>query len=423
MKSIIFFVLIVFTFGNINGQIENKGLYTPQKVKYYSDYLNFMNDDGKSRVDMFIHVPFQEIQFIRTAKGYEGGYSVTISLYSEGGETLLLEKMWSEKIETGSFEDVSSIGNYNISYRSIQLEPGKYLVKTTVMDKDSRKEFVTSKDFIVKDFSVKPAISDIMLVSQKTEVEGQNKIVPNVTGNISGSTDGINIYFELYSDSLAAYNIDYIINKKSGEELYSNTGEQQLNKNVTKISYNINDLELGLGKYTLILNLRDENGEIVASNTREFYSRWKGLPSMVDDIDKVISQVLYIAAPDEMSYMQAGENEEEKTKRFIDFWKAKDPSPGNDENEVFDEYFSRVTFANENFSHYLEGWRSDRGMVFITLGTPNNIDRHPFEYDSKPYEVWQYYELNRSFTFVDQTGFGDYRLITPLYGDMFRYRY
>jgi len=69
------------------------------------------------------------------------------------------------------------------------------------------------------------------------------------------------------------------------------------------------------------------------------------------------------------------------------------------------------------------GWRSDRGMVYTILGTPNNIDRHPFEYDSKPYEVWEYYDLNRSFVFLDQTGFGDYRLITPLTGDMYRYRY
>lgn len=423
MKSIIFFVMVIFTFGNLHGQVENKELYAPKEVKYYNDYLNFMNENGQTRVDMFIQVPFGEVQFIRTAKGYEGGYSVTISLYTGDEKVLFLEKMWSEKLETGSFEQASSKDNYNITYRSFQLEPGKYLVKSTIMDKDSRKEIVTSKDFIVKDFSPKPAISDIMLVSQKTVVEGHSKIVPNVSGNISGSSNGINLYFELYSDSITTYDIDYIISKKSGEEIYSNTMVQQLNKKVTQIFYTINDLEPGLGKYILTVNLKDGNGKIAASGTKEFYSRWKGLPSMVDDIDKVISQVIYIATPEEMDYMEAGENEDEKTKRFIEFWKSKDPSPGNDENEVFNEYFARVTYSNESFSHYIEGWRSDRGMVFITLGTPSNIDRHPFEYDSKPYEIWQYYELNRSFTFVDQTGFGDYKLVTPLYGDLLRYRY
>ncbi|MEJ2493473.1 MAG: GWxTD domain-containing protein, partial [Ignavibacteriaceae bacterium] len=140
-------------------------------------------------------------------------------------------------------------------------------------------------------------------------------------------------------------------------------------------------------------------------------------------IDKAITELVYIASPEEIGKMEDGKNEKEKTKRFLEFWKTKDPSPGNEQNEVFEEYYRRVDYSNKNFSQYMDGWRSDRGMVYIILGAPNNIDRHPFEYDSKPYEVWQYYELNRSFVFVDETGFGDYRLTTPLYGDLFRYRY
>ena len=62
------------------------------------------------------------------------------------------------------------------------------------------------------------------------------------------------------------------------------------------------------------------------------------------------------------------------------------------------------------------------GMVFIVLGMPDNIDRHPFDPDSKPYEIWQYYNLNRSFGFKDTTGFGDYRLMNPLDFDYVRGR-
>jgi GWxTD domain-containing protein len=423
MKSIIFLVLFIFITGNITGQVENSGIHTPKNPKYNYDYLNFAGNDKQTRVDMFIQVPFQEVQFIRTANGYEGGYSVTISIYSEDGETLLLEKMWSEKIVSGSFEESSSKDNFNITFRSFQMDPGKYYIKNTIMDKDSRSEYSTGKEFVVIDFSKRPSISDIMLVSQRTVVDSQNKIVPNVSGNVSGVSNGINLFFELYSDSLKVYRIKYKITNREDEEVYSNSIDQYLNKDLTQIYYTIKDLKLGLGKYKLTLDLLDENGDVIASNSKGFYSRWEGLPSAVDDIDVAIAQVIYIATPEEMEFMESGENEDEKTKRFLSFWKAKDPSPGNEENEVFDEYYARVSYSNENFSHYIDGWRSDRGLVFITLGAPNNIDRHPFEYNSKPYEVWQYYDLNRGFTFVDHTGFGDYRLVTPLYGDLFRYRY
>ena len=60
------------------------------------------------------------------------------------------------------------------------------------------------------------------------------------------------------------------------------------------------------------------------------------------------------------------------------------------------------------------------GMIYIVLGPPDNVDRHPFEYDSKPYEIWYYYDINRSFYFLDETGFGDYRLLNRNY-DWFRY--
>ena len=55
------------------------------------------------------------------------------------------------------------------------------------------------------------------------------------------------------------------------------------------------------------------------------------------------------------------------------------------------------------------------GMVYIIFGEPSEIERHPLEMDTKPYEVWNYFELNREFIFVDYSGFGDYRLITPIW--------
>jgi len=62
-------------------------------------------------------------------------------------------------------------------------------------------------------------------------------------------------------------------------------------------------------------------------------------------------------------------------------------------------------------------------MVFITFGPPSSVERHPLDMDSKPYEIWQYYELNRSFVFLDQTGFGDYHLVNPDYSSWPGYRY
>jgi len=240
-----------------------------------------------------------------------------------------------------------------------------------------------------------------MLIAQMTNVEGKNKIVPNVSRNVSENKNEINIFFEIYSDSSTDCQIEYFITNKDKKILYERSGKQSMNEGKTQVFYTFSDSTLlNIGNYILTVRLKDANENILASTSKTFYSRWVGLPATVDNIDKAIDQMIYIANPNEIEYMENGKDEEEKTKRFVEYWKTKDPSPGNEENEVFQEYYGRVNFANEQFSHYREGWQSDRGMVFIILGPPNNVDRHPFEYDSKPYEIWQYYEINRSFPFL-----------------------
>ena len=55
-------------------------------------------------------------------------------------------------------------------------------------------------------------------------------------------------------------------------------------------------------------------------------------------------------------------------------------------------------------------------LILIKFGFPDDVERHPFDINSVPYEIWRYYTLQRIFVFVDQTGFGDYR-IAPEYLD------
>ena len=111
------------------------------------------------------------------------------------------------------------------------------------------------------------------------------------------------------------------------------------------------------------------------------------------------------------------ESSESETKRnlFVQFWKKRDPSPETENNELMIEYYRRIQYSNEHFATFQEGWKADMGMVFILFGHPNDIERHPFDINSKPYEIWYYYDINRNFVFKDFSGFGEYRLVTPLY--------
>ena len=160
--------------------------------------------------------------------------------------------------------------------------------------------------------------------------------------------------------------------------------------------------------------------EISGSQTlaeKNFNLKWTDMPVTINDMDLAISQTLYIATSDEFKRLKAAKTREEKEKRFMEFWRSKDPSPNSGQNELMQEYYARIATANERYSHHFPGWKTDMGMIYIIFGDPSSIDRHPFVSNSKPYEIWEYYDINRRFVFVDNSGFGDYKLTTPIWDD------
>jgi GWxTD domain-containing protein len=94
------------------------------------------------------------------------------------------------------------------------------------------------------------------------------------------------------------------------------------------------------------------------------------------------------------------------------FWQANDPTPGTLRNENREFFYQRVLQADEQFSIHkrMQGWKSDRGRIFIKYGQPDQIASDTFPIGRPPSITWHYFHLNRSFVFVDERGFGQYTL-------------
>jgi len=56
---------------------------------------------------------------------------------------------------------------------------------------------------------------------------------------------------------------------------------------------------------------------------------------------------------------------------------------------LISKYYNRVQEANTLFSSYLEGWKTDRGMIYIIFGPPNHVFR------ATNIENWTYGEVSR----------------------------
>jgi len=408
----------------IHAQVTSRLRGTQQKrEKFYVGILDFSTGQQDSTlVNVFLQVPYNEVQFYKTGSEFTASYSISIAIMDDDQENLISEKLWDEKIVSSNFNETASRKNFNISLKSFTLKPDDYFVRITIDDNNSKNNYVIEREIEVREFSDKLDLSDVMLVANQTRVGKDTKFVPNVSRNIFAGKTGVPFYYEIYSAEKGSGRVIYSITDIKDKVVFKDTTMVELNKGKTSVFYTAMDTTLSLGTYTISIDAKnlsdDESGEI----TGKFVSRWAGVPSNVTDLDLAVEQLVYIATPSQLDYIEDAPNREEKIKRFSKFWKQRDPNPGNEENQAFDEYYRRIGFANDNFTHYVDGWKTDMGMVYVVLGPPDNIEHHPFDADQKPYQVWQYYSYNSAFTFLDTTGFGDYRLTNPLDFDYVRGR-
>jgi GWxTD domain-containing protein len=188
--------------------------------------------------------------------------------------------------------------------------------------------------------------------------------------------------------------------------------------NRTSAIWQIDTLSIAPDQYLLTVeatgNSKADSGKSFrASVSRGCIVRMKNMPLFITDIDKATEQLQYIAKSSEIDHIREATTPDEKRKRFLEFWSKHNPDPNASNNELMEEYYSRVEYADKNYANHMEGWKTDRGMIFIQFGPPQNIERHPFNSDNKPYEIWYYYEQNREFLFIDEIGLGDYRIVYP----------
>jgi GWxTD domain-containing protein len=127
--------------------------------------------------------------------------------------------------------------------------------------------------------------------------------------------------------------------------------------------------------------------------------------------------VVYIIDDAERGAYLGLKTDEERNDFIQSFWDRRNPTPGSAGNAFEEEHYRRIGYANQHFAgDGIEGWRTDRGHIYIVYGPPDEIDSHPTPAEGTvAKELWLYRQIeglgdNLTFTFADRTGHGDYRL-------------
>lgn len=97
-------------------------------------------------------------------------------------------------------------------------------------------------------------------------------------------------------------------------------------------------------------------------------------------ITDLVQPLLYISKPSEIEEISQADNPKLSMDRFwLDVTGSKERALA-----AIRRFFRRVTESNELFTNYKQGWKTDRGMVYIIFGKPHNVSRTAFQ------ETWTY---------------------------------
>lgn len=418
--------LIWFLFGAvIHAQVEySAGVNALGNIINFSiDYANYKSTvPAKTRVDVFVQVPYTSIQFVKKENVYQATFDVTLTFLDESKKNILFERIWKERVKSSDFNQTLSKNNFNLSYKSYDMNPGKYFLKCMIEDSDSRRMSSKEIPLTVRSISDTLGISDVMFISAMVKDSTGEKIIPNVSTYVNNKTNSLSFFFNIYSNKDQDVFLEYSMNDLKNNKSFKQDDPRSLKAGSNLIKHTISNASFSLGDYSLKVTLKNKDWKEIATTEKKFYSIIYGLPNSIVDLDKAVEEMIYIASPEELDFIKDAKTYDEKLNRFVAFWEKKKPNPKAEENPILYEYYRRIEYANKHFKGFGAGWHSDMGMIYVTFGPPSNVERHPMDPDSKPYEIWEYYDLNRSFVFADQTGFGDYRLVNPDYSRWPGYR-
>jgi len=161
---------------------------------------------------------------------------------------------------------------------------------------------------------------------------------------------------------------------------------------------------------------RQQNAKSLRQELGKVYKHW---------LDE---DVRWIITDEERAAFKQLSNDEERDNFIENFWQRRDPTPDTVENEFKEEHYRRMAYANEHFAAGIQGWRTDRGRMYIVFGPPDEIDAHPSggtyerpfdegggSTSTYPFEDWRYRYIEGIgqeviIEFVDTCMCGDYHM-------------
>ncbi|NUO18148.1 GWxTD domain-containing protein [bacterium] len=407
------------------------------------DFVYFLGEDSLTYCEVYTGVQRSELVYIATQEDSSYAQFSLITTIGRSDSILISDTL--DTIDKTSRTESHSGGAYFPYISRYLLFPGSYDLTIELVQDSADNYDWTEIGLEVPYVSAQASLSGIALGAELAFAAGPSaftrnglRFVPNPSGFYGAELPMLYYYLECYGlDTLGPVEDSIMVQRRviDGE-----TGQDAKQPSLRKYARPGESLVIadGFPAYTLrtgtyILSIQVEVPNQAAREAMkkfyvyrredtDFLSADVGnrASSMINynseggiletiDPDSALELLHYLLTRQEMR--RARDMDSEGKRKFIaDFWKRRGP----EEADAANVHYSRVAEANRRYSFLnREGWRTDRGRVFILYGEPDFVDRRYADAAGLDHEIWHYDKIEGGvlFIFVDQAGFGDLTLV------------
>ena len=416
------------------------------RLRMSADLARFRGDSSVVYVEVYYSFDVSQLTFMKVDGNLRSEIVMSVYFKRSSNDSVVAREAYRIPFST-SDTSLLKTSRYYVDALGFFLKPDVY--RLYVVGKDVNE--LTRKDSFSVAVDLQPierkqiSLSDVELCTSIVPVEKDStgRFIKNTyeakpnPSKLFGQAQPVVFYY------LETYNI----NKNTSPTYYTKltvtngAGKEVINHEKIKRRLNESNVEVGTvkvntlrtGTYTLSYNVFDSVDNSSYTSSKRFYIYNPSLPTdsltaggqssvlaseyaamSEAELDREFDQIRYIANRDEMGQYKNLRGVDAKRKMLFDFWNRRDEDLGAPGNDQKTEYFKRIDYSNQHFkTGFREGWKTDRGRVFVVYGAPDEIERHANEVDVKPYEIWYYNSIQGGvqFIFGDRSGFSDYVLL------------
>ncbi len=406
-----------------------------QPFRVAIDYSRFRGDSGNLFVEVYYSIPQRSLIYNPDTAGLRAEVDLTLLLLKR--DTVERADRW---LVPHVIRDTSkgAAGMNLVGLYGMMVGEGHYILKLTAHDNnDSTRRDSTSLPLTIRMIdTTRLVVSDIELASNiRKGVKGSQfykntlEVVPNVE-SVFGEHQKCWLYAEVYNVLATHDRSDYRVKTSVvdavGKEVIAREKPRKRSGESSVLVDDIDVKHLKSGTYTLLLELADSTGKIVSRSGKKFFvfNKTLGIDSSLIGADARVAQTdfarmdekeldaefrgaRHLSTDEERSQFENLKGADAKRSFLLNFWLRRPPGSRAVTLE-------RIAYSNKNFrTLQREGCATDRGRVYIVYGPPDDVERHPSEAEMRPYEIWNYNNIQSGviFVFVQRQISGEFELV------------